>query len=132
MVRAIEAETFPASLLLKRLVIVASGCPKSVLAEVEELRRSDPRILLIVESQRRGKTEAINEILKFHEGSFLVLLNSDATPFKGSITRLVEEISSREDVGSVSALPTFQSGKKMNGMTAKVLELMWSAHNVSS
>jgi cellulose synthase/poly-beta-1,6-N-acetylglucosamine synthase-like glycosyltransferase len=125
----IQQETFRPGFVLQRIVVVASGVPPSVISEVQRMGLSDSRILLIQEPERRGKTEAINKILSHNTGRFLILVNSDALPLRGSISRLVEEIGSREDVGSVSALPTFQS---RDSTTAKILELMWSAHNISS
>lgn len=129
LLRDIQRETFPAGFLLKRIVVVASGVPQAVTSEVGRMSLSDPRILLIREEQRHGKAEAINRILGHREGRLLVLVNSDALPVRGSISRLIEQIGSREDVGSVSALPTFQS---RDTVTSKILELMWSAHNISS
>ena len=129
LLRAIQSEAYPRELILRRIVVVASGCHRSLLREIERLSLSDKRILLIEETQRQGKVEAVNQIIRNIDGQFLVLVNSDATPARGSISRLLQEINSRQDVGSVSALPILPSGETA---THKVLELMWTAHNVSS
>lgn len=129
LLRTIREETFSPGLVLERIIVVASGCPERILSEVRDMSDADPRIVLLTETQRNGKIEAINEIIRRQSGEFLVLVNSDAVPAKGSIPRLLRTINADEDIGSVSALPTFRSRA---GVTQKVLRLMWSAHNVSS
>lgn len=129
LIQTIQDETPPPGLALARIVVVASGCPPSVLSEVEGLAREDHRVLVLGEEQRKGKIEAINQIIRHNEGVYLVLVNSDATPARGSISTLLQEIHSGGDIGSVSALPVLPS---RDSTTQKVLELMWTAHNVSA
>ena len=129
LLRTIEGESLPSGVFLRRIVVVASGCPQTVLSSVEAMSRADSRILLLVESHRQGKAAAINQIIGHCKGEFLVLVNSDAMPASGSIRRLLEEISAQDDVGSVSAIPVLP---KRDTLVQKVLELMWTSHNISS
>ena len=129
LLNTIADEPFPAELALKRIVVVASGCPQSTRSQIEALRQEDPRILLLEEAQRQGKAAAVNQIISHAEGDFLVLVNSDASPARGAIRSLLETISANNDVGSVSALPVIPSGATL---TWRVLDLMWTAHNVAS
>jgi cellulose synthase/poly-beta-1,6-N-acetylglucosamine synthase-like glycosyltransferase len=129
LIGVIEGEVFMTGFELARIIIVASGCPRMVIAALEEQARSDPRIVLLTESERRGKVEAINQIRQRAVGEFLVMINSDAVPSKGSISNLLTEIAANPSIGSASARPVFRAE---NGPTKMILELMWSAHNISS
>jgi cellulose synthase/poly-beta-1,6-N-acetylglucosamine synthase-like glycosyltransferase len=121
-------EDYGPSFTLRRIAIVASGCPESDLIPVKQSADSDPRISLITEPERRGKAEAINRIMEDSMGGYLVMLNADAFPTKGSIRGLLE-IASGPNVGAVSAKPVFDEG---NGLLGRALALMWSAHSLMS
>jgi cellulose synthase/poly-beta-1,6-N-acetylglucosamine synthase-like glycosyltransferase len=121
-------ENYGPSFTLRRIAIVASGCPESVLIPVKQTADSDPRISLTTEPERRGKAEAINRIMEISLGGYLVMLNADAFPTKGSIRGLLE-VASGPNVGAVSAKPVFDEGK---GLLGGALALMWSAHSLMS
>jgi cellulose synthase/poly-beta-1,6-N-acetylglucosamine synthase-like glycosyltransferase len=130
LVKLIESETFPEDIVLKRVVIVASGCSEATLDPVRHLAKSDDRILLIEEKLRHGKASAINAIQKNASGNYLVFINSDAIPGKGSIAKLLSTISQDGSrIGVASGCPSFNRG---NSATSLVEELMWSVHNECS
>ena len=124
----LTAEDYGQDFTLRKIAIVASGCPESVLVPVRTATDSDARISLITESERRGKAEAINRIMENSVGGYLVMLNADAFPAKGSIRKLLE-VAKGPGVGAVSAKPVFEEG---NGLLAHALELMWSSHSLMS
>ncbi|HEY6283955.1 MAG TPA: glycosyltransferase [Nitrososphaerales archaeon] len=121
-------EDYGPNFTLRRIAIVASRCPESVLIPVRQEADSDPRISLVTEPERRGKAEAINRIMENSLGGYLVMLNADAFPAKGSIRGLLE-VASSPGVGAVSAKPVFDEG---DGLLAHALALMWSAHSLMS
>jgi len=114
---------------LKKIIIVASACSEKSLAPVRDLARRDSRIRLVEERIRHGKAEAINKIIQNTQEDFLVLVNSDALPEKGSIQKLLTILQNNRRVGIVSARPTFDSGRTV---TQEVLRLMWTSHNECS
>ncbi len=57
-------ELFSPNLRLNRIVIVASGCSEKALSRAKAVAENDPRILLVQESARSGKAEAINTIIE--------------------------------------------------------------------
>lgn len=124
----LTAEDYGKDFTLRKIVIVASGCPESVLAPVRKAVHSDSRISLITEPVRRGKAEAINRIIENSLGDYLVMLNADAFPAKSSIRKLLE-VASGPRVGAASAKPVFDEG---NGLLGRALALMWSAHSLMS
>jgi len=121
-------EDYGQDFTLRKLAIVASGCSESVLVPVRKASDSDSRISLITEPERRGKAEAINRIMESSLGEYLVMLNGDAFPDKGSIRKLLE-VARGPSVGAVSAKPVFEEG---NGPLGRALALMWSAHSLMS
>ncbi len=121
-------EDYGKSFGLLKIVVVASGCPESILDPLWKLSESDPRISLIMESKRHGKAEAINRILENSSGEYLVMLNADAFPYPGSIRNLLALVA-EPNVGAVSAKPVFNEG---DGLVRRSLTLMWSAHSLLS
>lgn len=122
----IESEIYLTGLVLRKVVLVASGCNPKALAFARGLAHHDQRFVLIEEPTRRGKSAAINQIIKNFDGQFLVLVNSDAVPERGAISRLLREIVQENNVGMVSASPIV-GGK--TGITGRVLQLIWAVHN---
>jgi cellulose synthase/poly-beta-1,6-N-acetylglucosamine synthase-like glycosyltransferase len=122
----IEHETYPEALLLRKVIVVASGCEPATLNFLTEMANRSKSFTLIQESERRGKSEAINQIIDLFDGEFLVLVNSDAMPEPGAISKLLDVILRNKNVGVVSASPMLGRGL---GMTAAVLRLIWGVHN---
>ena len=122
----IEHETYPEGLMLSKVVVVASGCDPLAVNFLRQLANHSSRFMLIREEERRGKSEAINQIVdSFHE-DFLVLVNSDAMPERGAISKLLDVIVRDENIGVVSASPVLEQG---SGITCAVLQLLWAVHN---
>lgn len=122
----IESESYPAGLMLKKVVLVASGCEPKTLTSARALANRDHRFMLIEEPRRTGKSAAINQIMEKVDGQFVVLVNSDALPERGAISRLLREIGEDNNIGLVSASPIV-SGRA--GIIGAVSELTWCAHN---
>jgi cellulose synthase/poly-beta-1,6-N-acetylglucosamine synthase-like glycosyltransferase len=123
----LKNEVFSPGLVLDKIVVVASGCSEGVLSRARGLAREDERILLIEESERHGKAEALNKIIERFNEDYLVFVNGDALPSPGSVDRLLRTISSDRNVGAVSGAPTFETND--DGITSDVLRLMWMVHN---
>jgi cellulose synthase/poly-beta-1,6-N-acetylglucosamine synthase-like glycosyltransferase len=126
----IEAERFLKDYALEKIIIVASGFSEASLTTVHQIAMLDSRILLIEEKTRRGKSEAINIIIQNAAGSYLIFINSDATPSRGAISELLRSIDQAgENVGVASARPSFPL---RGGLTSLLEDLMWSVHNECS
>ena len=128
LLRFLRSEDYGDGYKLRKVVVVASGCPESITSEVRVMADSDARITLIEESERHGKAEAINRILENSSGQYLIMLNADAFPDPGSIRKLLD-IAGYSNVGAVSAMPVVQEG---DGLLRRALALMWSAHSLMS
>ena len=126
LVELLESESYPSGLELRKIVIIASGCEPTALAYAREVARRNDRLVLVEEPIRRGKSAAINQIIDVFDGRFLVLVNSDALPERGAISKLLRIIAHDDGVGMVSASPIVNGGA---GITGAVLQLMWGVHN---
>lgn len=126
LVDSIIAEAHSSGVPMRKLIIVVSGCPPSVLAAARERQARDSRVHLVVEETRHGKAEAINRIIGMAEGEFLLFVNSDARPETGAMTRLISSAVADDRIGAVSAMPVPED---RTGLAPLVVDLMWSAHN---
>ena len=122
-------EARPQDQRLEKVVFVASQCPPGQLSQLERISKKDNRVSLLVEETRGGKAEAVNRIISSSSGDFLVLVNADAIPEPGAISKLVSVAKSDGKVGSVSATPVVEP---RSGFSALLVSLMWSTHNASS
>lgn len=122
----IMSETYPPGFTLRKVVLVASGCEPASIVEARELADHDQRVVLIEEPTRRGKSKAINQIIENSDENFLVLVNSDALPEPGAISKLLRVMVEDNNIGLVSASPVVVA---TTGMTNSVLQLMWATHN---
>ena len=85
--------------------------------------------MLVEEPRRTGKSTALNVIIERVVGQFIVLVNSDALPERGAISKLLREIVEDRNVGLISASPLVD-GK--TGIIGAVSELMWGVHITSA
>lgn len=74
---------------ITEIIVVASGCTDNTIPIVRSYQERDPRIKLIVEPERRGKTSAINLFLREAKEDILVLESGDTLPHEYAIENLV-------------------------------------------
>jgi len=109
------------------IIVACSGCTDSTPEIVKAYRAVDARIKLIIESERKGKAEALNNIFKRASGSeVLILTNADAFPQPGSLGKLVKALDD-SSVGAVAARPVpLSTGKYLSSL---LVELIWDLHH---
>jgi biofilm PGA synthesis N-glycosyltransferase PgaC len=71
------------------IIVVASACQDNTESIVQAHMMEDPRIKLICQEQREGKTSAINLFLKEARSSICVLESGDTLPHKDCIEHMV-------------------------------------------
>lgn len=74
---------------IREIIVVASGCTDRTVETVREYAASDPRISLIEQPQREGKTSAINLFLARAQNEICVLESGDTLPGHDTIENLV-------------------------------------------
>lgn len=75
---------------ITEIIVVASGCTDNTIPIIEQYAARDPRIHLIVQQKREGKTSAINQFLQHAKEEICVLESGDTLPRKDSIESLVK------------------------------------------
>ncbi len=74
---------------ISEIIVVASGCTDRTEDIVREYMAKDPRIQLLVQERREGKTSAINLFLKHAKEDICVIESGDTLPKEDAIEKLV-------------------------------------------
>ncbi|HEX7592983.1 MAG TPA: glycosyltransferase [Anaerolineae bacterium] len=75
---------------ITEIIVVASGCTDRTVSIIQEFAARDARIRLIVQTEREGKTSAINQFLQNAQEDVCVLESGDTLPRADSIENLVK------------------------------------------
>jgi len=75
---------------ITEIIVVASGCTDNTVSIIQQYAAQDPRIKLIVQEKREGKTSAINQFLQAAQEDICVLQSGDTLPRYDSIENLVK------------------------------------------
>ena len=102
-IRAIDS-ILPQMSKKDELIIVASGCIDGTINEVNKKIKEDKRIKLIIESERKGKSSAINLIIKNAKSDIIVQTDDDVVIQEGTISKLLKHFEDRS-IGAVSGNP---------------------------
>jgi cellulose synthase/poly-beta-1,6-N-acetylglucosamine synthase-like glycosyltransferase len=113
------------------IIIVCSGCTDGTADIVSEFQVKDSRIQAIVEKTRSGKANALNKIFAEAKRSvdFLVLVNADAVPERGSINKILSTLKS-SSAGVVFARPVPFEAKA--GISYRIVNVIWRLHHLIS
>ncbi|MEZ4582899.1 MAG: glycosyltransferase family 2 protein [Caldilineaceae bacterium] len=71
------------------IVVVASACTDNTVPIVREFMAKDPRIVLIEQERREGKTAAINEFLAVAKCEVCVIESGDTIPHEYAVEHMV-------------------------------------------
>ncbi|MFZ2487430.1 MAG: glycosyltransferase [Anaerolineae bacterium] len=74
---------------ISEIIVVASGCTDNTVPIIQSYLARDPRLKLIEQAERRGKTAAINLFLQAANEDILVLESGDTLPHENAIENLV-------------------------------------------
>src|SRR5205807_4438861 len=98
LIDSLQGQTLPPDFVLTEILVVASGCTDGTDRIIEERAKIERRLTLIRESERRGKSSAINQILSRYGGDILVLVNADARLLPGALFGLLDGFDGDESV----------------------------------
>ncbi len=126
-VRSLLDQDLPDGVRWSRIWVVASGCTDRTAENARRLAREDPRVAVVEELDRHGKSEAIRTVVRTARGQALALLNGDARAEPGAVRELLDVARDRPAPYAVMARPVpGPAGKaRWNGP----LELMWQLHH---
>jgi len=108
------------------VLVVCSGCTDSTVAIVNEYSKQDSRVRTYIESKRKGKASAVNDILHNARGNTILFVSADTLPNKRCFPRLLSKLK-HPNVGIVCGHPVpIHNSKPLVG---KLVELLWSFHD---
>jgi len=86
------------------VIIVVSGCTDKTIPIIKKIQREDKRVRLLIEKERKGKSSAINYIIKKARGDIIVQTDGDVVVEDGAIKKLISHFVDK-DIGAVSGNP---------------------------
>ncbi len=120
-------ERIPPAAVLTEVLVVASGCTDRTEARVQDACARDPRVRMIREPVRRGKSSAINLLLRQFQGDVLVLVNADAELVSGALGHLLAAFT--EDPAAEVACGSVTVRDGGTGLHSVLERLQWRVHN---
>ena len=112
--------------LIKEIIVVASGCTDNTEEIVTDYAKKDSRIRLVVQKHRKGKASAVNLFLRKATEKILVLQSADTLPKKDTIEKLVLPLED-EETGMTGAHPV--PVNKSNNFIGFAVNLLWELHH---
>jgi glycosyltransferase involved in cell wall biosynthesis len=126
-IASLLSQTLPENAAWNAITVVVSGSTDGTEAVVRDLAVSDPRIELVVQPVREGKSAAIAEVFRRARGDYLVLLNGDAHADPGAVKALLDRAPGPDERFAVMGRPVPPHARP--GTFAAAVELMWSVHH---
>lgn len=111
---------------IAEIVVVASGCTDRTEDVVKAFAQREPRIRLLSQPSRSGKSTAINLLLQHTQQEIIVLVNADTIPAPDAIEKLVAPFLDPQ-VGMTGGRPVpTNDGSTFMGYAA---HLLWNLHH---
>jgi glycosyltransferase involved in cell wall biosynthesis len=120
-------QTLPPGAEWINVVVVVSGSTDGTPEVVRTLAARDPRIQVVVQPHREGKSAALAEVFRRARGDYLVLLNGDALAAPGAVVALLKEAAAPTDRFAVMGRPLPPNGAP--GTFSSAVSLLWGIHN---
>lgn len=126
-VDSLLSQRLPDGVAWSGLWLVVSPSEDGTVELARSLARADPRIRLIEEPARRGKSAALREVMTHAEGDAVVLLNGDAFAEPGSVAAILAARPELEGPYAVMARPVPSS--QGHAPLDRAVQLMWEVHH---
>jgi hypothetical protein len=123
--RAILAEQSGAA-KVRSVVVIASGCTDQSEEMVRTIAAEDPRVRLVVESERSGKASAINLLLRETSDPIVVTLGGDVVFTRGSLIKLLEPFRD-PSIGMTGVRPIPTNTRK--NLAGRAVHILWALHH---
>ena len=124
---SLTSQELPEDVRMDRIWVVAGGRTTTTVEVARERATRDPRIVVIEETVRRGKSAALGEILRRAEGDFVVLLNGDAFAAPGAVARVLEAAPPSGGLYGVMARPVVPEAPR--NWLDRALAMLWGLHH---
>jgi poly-beta-1,6-N-acetyl-D-glucosamine synthase len=111
---------------INRIIVVASGCTDDTCSVVAEMASRDPRIVLVEEQVRAGKTVALNTFLATIHEAIVVIPSADLILEPQTLEHLIAPLDNPR-VGMVGAHPVPTNAPET--FIGFAVNLMWELHH---
>ncbi len=111
---------------ISRIVVVASGCTDRTCEIVSEYARRDPRVVLIEEQDRAGKTAAVNKFLLTATEEILMVSSADLIFQPQTVVEIMRPFED-PDIGMVGAHAVPLNAQ--DNFFGYASNLMWTLHH---
>ena len=125
-IASLVRQTLPIGVEWGTIWVVASGCTD---ATGSEARRATPKVVVVEEGSRRGKSAALQSIFTRTQADLLVLLNADAVALPGAISAMMAHARTLTPPYAVSARPVLPADFPRVGV-ALAVRLLWEVHTL--
>jgi cellulose synthase/poly-beta-1,6-N-acetylglucosamine synthase-like glycosyltransferase len=122
--RSIQEQTIAGR--INRIIVVASGCTDETCAIVARIAQADPRVVLVEESVRAGKTVALNTFLSAIHESIAVIPSADLILEPQTLEHLIAPLDDPR-VGMAGAHPIPTNDPRT--FIGFAVNLMWELHH---
>jgi len=106
------------------IIIVASGCTDQTVPIAREFMKTNPRIRLIEERERKGKAAALNKAFETAEGDLLALVPADVIPSEKGLYYLLLPFRNPE-VTAVSGQPAQHPKARVGGLVGYIGDMTY-------
>jgi glycosyltransferase involved in cell wall biosynthesis len=110
---------------IKEIIVVSSGSTDKTNDIVREFEKKDPRIKLLAQKTRKGKSSAINVFLRHATAEAIVLESADTLPTEDTIQALLDPFDDAK-VGMTGGRPIPVNDK--NTALGFIANLVWELH----
>ncbi len=111
---------------LNEIIVVASGCTDKTVSIVQEMQTTEPRIRLLMQERREGKSSAINLFLQHAHSPVLAMVGADIIPEKDTLEQLCTHFND-STVGMVGARPVPVNDQ--HTFVGYAVHLLWRLHD---
>jgi hypothetical protein len=126
-IRSLRTQRLPKGAAWTKIWVVVSPDTVGTARYARLAAAGDPRIEVIEEADRRGKSAALSEIFRRASGDILVLLNGDAEAEPGAVARLIRASGGARLPFGVMARPSVPPGGR--GPMYGSYQLLWALHH---
>jgi poly-beta-1,6-N-acetyl-D-glucosamine synthase len=117
------------SFLLQEVLVIASGCTDQTVEIAQRIARTDPRVRVVLETDRRGKAAALLSGLTTASGDVLLVENADTVPAPDAFEHMLAAFAD-ETVGLVCCRVSPVVDEP--GVVGHVSRILWEVHDYVS
>lgn len=126
-IRSLRLQKLPKGAIWTKIWVVVAPDSVGTLDSARTEAARDPRIEILEEPERRGKSAALAEIFRRACGDVLVLLNGDAEAEPGAVARMLRATGGARAPFGVMARPRVPPGG--DGPMHRAYQLLWELHH---